>query len=145
MKKAWVLSYPLSAQWRLWSDWADAQADLRPHWAHMPFCRFRHALAHIVCIQSPSIITVISIVSLLLPLPRNWMEHALKSGLFYSQFFDRCRNICLNFRATINAFQIWFNSNTGVSINLMLTKACFVEDVLRTQIIIDSWQSIPWP
>ena len=21
MKKAWVLSYPLSAQWRLWSDW----------------------------------------------------------------------------------------------------------------------------
>ena len=34
MKKAWVLSYPLSAQWRLWSDWADAQADLSLHWAH---------------------------------------------------------------------------------------------------------------
>ena len=28
MKKAWVLSYPLSAQRRLWSDWEDAQADL---------------------------------------------------------------------------------------------------------------------
>ena len=28
MKKAWVLSYPLSAQRRLWSDWVDAQADL---------------------------------------------------------------------------------------------------------------------
>ena len=28
MKKLWVLSYPLSAQWRLWSDWVDAQADL---------------------------------------------------------------------------------------------------------------------
>ena len=25
MKKAWVLSYPLSAQWRLSSDWADAR------------------------------------------------------------------------------------------------------------------------
>ena len=25
MKKAWVLSYPLSAQRRLWSDWVDAQ------------------------------------------------------------------------------------------------------------------------
>ena len=24
MKKPWVLSYPLSAQWRVWSDWADA-------------------------------------------------------------------------------------------------------------------------
>ena len=38
MKKAWVLSYPLSARRRLWSDWADAQADLSLHWAHMPFC-----------------------------------------------------------------------------------------------------------
>ena len=28
MKKAWVLSYPLSAQWGLWSDWAEARADL---------------------------------------------------------------------------------------------------------------------
>ena len=28
MKKAWVLSYPLSAQRRLWSEWADAQTDL---------------------------------------------------------------------------------------------------------------------
>ena len=35
MKKAWVLSYPLSAQRRLWSDWVDAQADpsLRWDWA----------------------------------------------------------------------------------------------------------------
>ena len=27
MKKHWVLSYPLSAQRRLWSDWADASED----------------------------------------------------------------------------------------------------------------------
>ena len=46
-KKAWVLSYPLSAQRRLWSDWVDAKADLSPRWAHMPFCRFCHALAQI--------------------------------------------------------------------------------------------------
>ena len=32
MKKVWVLSYPLSAQLRLWSDWADAQADLSLRW-----------------------------------------------------------------------------------------------------------------
>ena len=31
---------------RLWSDWADAQADLSLRWAHIPFCRFCHALAH---------------------------------------------------------------------------------------------------
>ena len=40
MKKAWVLSYPLSAQWRLWSDWTDAQADLSLRWAHSHFVGF---------------------------------------------------------------------------------------------------------
>ena len=40
MKKAWVLSYPLSAQRRLWSDWADAQADLSLRWAHTYFVDF---------------------------------------------------------------------------------------------------------
>ena len=40
MKKAWVLSYPLSAQWRPWWDWADAQADLSLRWAHTHFVGF---------------------------------------------------------------------------------------------------------
>ena len=39
MKKAWVLSNPLSAQQRL-SDWADAQADLSLGWAHSHFVGF---------------------------------------------------------------------------------------------------------
>ena len=34
-------------QWRLWSEWADAQADLSLRWAHMPFCSFCHKAAHI--------------------------------------------------------------------------------------------------
>ena len=36
--KAWDLIYPLSAQRRLWSDWANAQADLSLRWAHILFC-----------------------------------------------------------------------------------------------------------
>ena len=40
MKKAWVLSYPLSAQQRLRSDWADAQADLCLRWEHTHFVGF---------------------------------------------------------------------------------------------------------
>ena len=40
MKKDWVLSYPLSTQWRLWSDWVDAQADLSLRWAHTHFVGF---------------------------------------------------------------------------------------------------------
>ena len=45
MKKAWVLSYPLSTQRSLLSDWADAQADLSLHMVHMPFCWFCHEAA----------------------------------------------------------------------------------------------------
>ena len=40
MKKAWVLSYLLSAQQRLWSDWSDAQADLSLRRAHTHFVGF---------------------------------------------------------------------------------------------------------
>ena len=47
MKKAWVLSYPLSTQRRLWSDWANAQADLSLCRVHMPFCWFCYEAAQI--------------------------------------------------------------------------------------------------
>ena len=40
MKKPWILSYPLSTQWRLWSDWADAKAALSLRWAHTHFVGF---------------------------------------------------------------------------------------------------------
>ena len=40
MKKALVISYPLGGQRRLWSDWADAQADLSLRWAHSRFAGF---------------------------------------------------------------------------------------------------------
>ena len=40
MKTAWVLSYPLSAQRRLCSDWADDQADLSLRWAYSHFVGF---------------------------------------------------------------------------------------------------------
>ena len=42
MKKTWFLSYPLSAQQRLWSD----LTNLSLHWAHMPFCWFCHEVAY---------------------------------------------------------------------------------------------------
>ena len=47
MKKPWVHSYPLSAQRRLWSDWADAQADLSSLGEHS-FCWFCHVAAHYI-------------------------------------------------------------------------------------------------
>ena len=46
MKKSWVLSYPLSAQRRLWSDSADSQVELSLRWTHRSVCWFCHAHAH---------------------------------------------------------------------------------------------------
>ena len=47
MKNDWVLSYPLSAQRKLWSDWADVQADLSLRWAHSHFVGF--VLTWLIC------------------------------------------------------------------------------------------------
>ena len=52
MKKAWVLTYLLSAQRRLWSDWAEAHADLSLRWAHSHFVGFvmsRLSFDHVIC------------------------------------------------------------------------------------------------
>ena len=52
LKEAWVLSYPLSAQRRLWSDWADAQADLSLRWAYSHFVGFvMRRLNYIHCLS----------------------------------------------------------------------------------------------
>ena len=53
-KKPWVLSYPYSTQWRLWSDWVDAQADLSLRWAHIILlvlsCCASNALVHVTMV-----------------------------------------------------------------------------------------------
>ena len=51
MKKPRVLSYSLSAQRRLWSDWADAQADLSLLWAHTHFVGF--VMSRLTCYSDP--------------------------------------------------------------------------------------------
>ena len=51
MKKAWVLSYPLSAQRKLCSDWADAHADMSSLVAES-FCWFCHVAAQITLIST---------------------------------------------------------------------------------------------
>ena len=64
MKKHWVLSYPLSALQRLWSDWADAQADLSLRWAHRSFCWSCHEVAQFVFLTSDDVKSSKSVTSL---------------------------------------------------------------------------------
>ena len=56
MKKAWVLSYPLSRQQRLWPHWVDAQSDLSIRWAlHSHFVGFvmRWLILRHYCMVTP--------------------------------------------------------------------------------------------
>ena len=48
------LSYPLSVQQIIWSDWADAQADLSLCWVHLPFCWFCHEAAQLLSWSKPN-------------------------------------------------------------------------------------------
>ena len=49
MKKAWVFSYPLSTQRRLWSDCANAQADLSLRCTHIHFVGF--VMRRLICLK----------------------------------------------------------------------------------------------
>ena len=51
MKKHWAFKYLLSAQWRLWSDWANTRANQSLWWAHMSFCWFYRAAARMVLLM----------------------------------------------------------------------------------------------
>ena len=67
MKKYWVLSYPLRAQWRLWSDWANAQADLSLHCAQS-FSWFCHEVSHLfvcffICLRFKGPVNTIYVMS----------------------------------------------------------------------------------
>ena len=46
MKKRRILGYPKCAQWRFWSDCANAHADLNLRWAHMSEGWFPAVAAH---------------------------------------------------------------------------------------------------
>ena len=58
MKKAWVLSYSLSAQRRRWLDWAGAQADLSLHWAHTHFVGF--VMSRLIFLSSSALMVQLS-------------------------------------------------------------------------------------
>ena len=66
LNEPWVLSYPLSRQRRLWSHWADAQADLSLRWAHMPLCWFCHEAAHLTYYRDVLILGVVDALTCLL-------------------------------------------------------------------------------
>ena len=84
---AWRKLGSLNAQRRLWSDWADAQADLSLRWAHMPFCWFCHDAAHIVWMTT-SVQCIFTLSLWARVLRRRWFGLASQTRLAVSRWFS---------------------------------------------------------
>ena len=92
MKKAWVLSYPFSAQRRLWSDWADAQAE--SSLGAQSLCWFCHVTAHIyyvLYVRMWSLSCSFSFWN-----PESTSSTVVPSGMFVVTFFIFTKNIFLS-------------------------------------------------
>ena len=82
MKKAWALSYPLSAQRRLWLDWADAQSELSLRWAHNHIVGF--FMRRLICMYAATFLLCTDSLILFLH----------KGGhLTYSHYFWTCLDL----------------------------------------------------
>ena len=101
MKKTWVLSYPLSIQWRLWLDWADSQADLSLRWEHMPFFFFfmRRLIDEYLCTASEGLKLFqsksVQLVYIKTTHGRTEIWSLFTGGLYLVGQFQRFTNKCL--------------------------------------------------
>ena len=109
MRNAWVLSYPLSAQRRLWSDWADAQADLSLRWANSHFVGFVVSRL-ILCYWS---ILMFNIVSDKPSIRTTLKKYCLKVVLLFFFFFHFPSLLC-RFRNENYVSFFWIYSNERV-------------------------------
>ena len=103
IKKACVLSSPLSGQQRLWSDWTDAQADLSLRMLHCHFVGF--------------------VMRRLIICSNIWMLYhvVIKSYLCFLN-----RRICILFNERVvfskyTVMHVWSNSNNFLKKNYLLT------------------------
>ena len=120
IKKACTLSYPLSAPRRLWSDWADAQADDSEDWSDWAAAQadlsLRWAHSHIVGFVTRQL----NLWFLFLSVPQVgsdlWLWHFLSISHFFqsviwSQYLSSvCRNISASVLCyIITAGAVWLN------------------------------------
>ena len=118
IKKHWVLNYPLSTLWRLWSDWANAQADLSLCWTQRSFCWFCHEAA-----QMPAFVL-------------QWKCYLF--ALCYLVYRVHC--VCLNFCCPQNKFCTFLNLKNFILILLLKSKVKWAESSEFVSSSIPSWQ-----
>ena len=98
MRKYWVLSYPLSAQRRRWSDLVDTQAELSLRWAHTHFVGFVMSWLLFVSAKS-GVKLLLWLASLAFLVPRSELL-TMKPGNQIDWF-----QICFLLQLTVYSFQ----------------------------------------
>ena len=128
---SWGPKVSSCGQWRLWSDWADAQADLSLRWEHRPFCWLCHKAAQIWR-NNQSAILVINYI--------NMHEHEHPSWDYEFQinspYFRRItRTIHVNCRGKI------IHISPHISCNLMVGKQTlwYLSFLYLSQICLTIW------
>ena len=122
MKKAWVLSYPLSVQRWLWSDWIDAQADLSFRWAGMLFRWVCHGAAHLFFL---SLLCCKAYLFQIYLLEASYLVHKEINHIIYSQ--NRLLEVVLwyfHFCCALNTSLITRNPVFGVCNQARLKPVC---------------------
>ena len=103
-KKHWVLSFPLSAQRRPWSDWADAQADLSLLWAHTHFVGF--VMSRLKCCKKMYKCTFFS---QFIHFRRYCWRKMYKVLTFFVGLPGNFDETCIKYKALyINRLEIWY-------------------------------------
>ena len=102
MKKHWGLSYPYSAQGRLWSDWADS--DQSHCWAHKSFCWSCTLVSTWTCLGGCAV---------LLQLSWHLTGKHKKFSTLYAVIYRKNPNDLDTQTICCNHPKIWANSNTS--------------------------------
>ena len=100
---SWGPNVSSCGQRRLWSDWADVQADLSPRWAQRSFCWFCHKMAHMrLCLKLNALLdSCIILVGL-----KYWWKGMLNTSLKMNRTkkghcINPMNGSCLQFRKII--------------------------------------------
>ena len=125
MKKPWALNYPLSAQRRLWSDWADDQADLSLRWAHSHCVGFvvswliwSYTARYCLCLVLQSIRRASQLCSTII-IHKNWAPSSefVSSSILswqiltaHAQPFSGARDMAFCLKVPLDSLPVWSSS-----------------------------------
>ena len=147
MKTGGILSYPLNAQRRLWSDLADAQADLSLRWAHSHFVCFVMRRLNYACVWQKTVKRLWSSWLVLSWAPSSeFVSSSIPSWQIltaHAQPFRGTRNLAFCLKVPLDSLPVWASSEgsgeTARMRRLAWTSAARIGDKYQIRLTRSSW------